>query len=82
MESALGVLWKKPWSVFWLFIFWVFEVDFLRAGVEGVGVETEAEEPAFAMLTQGPPARVREVSDSQVALLNYSNCRTGAARES
>jgi hypothetical protein len=31
-------------------MFWVLEVDFLSAGVEVVGVETEAEESPFAML--------------------------------
>jgi hypothetical protein len=50
VEAVFGVLWKKPWRVFWFFMFWVPEVGFLRAGVEATGVEAKADGVPFAML--------------------------------
>jgi hypothetical protein len=56
-------------------MFWVLDVDFLRAGVEVVGVEAEAEGVTFAILTQDPSTRVRQVTVSRTTLMNCLNKR-------
>jgi hypothetical protein len=58
---VFGVFWKKPWRVFWFFIFCVLEVDFLRTGVEATGVEAEADGVPFAMLDLGLPLTSQQV---------------------
>jgi hypothetical protein len=58
-------------------MFWVLDVDFLRAGVEVVGVEAEAEGVTFAILTQDPSTRVRQVTVSRTTLMNCLNKRWG-----
>jgi hypothetical protein len=61
LEAVLGVFWKNPSKVFWFFMFWVFEVDFFKAGVGVAGNGAAARALSLAMLAGVEQLKIKSV---------------------